>query len=313
MDHHDHPDKPVSEPTIRCLLDPYPIKYRYASGLRSQPVTGTAAVGFGASRVSIIDPKTDMVIASAAAAQVTATPAMFEKDISSDRDDTRTTMPVVIVSVPGSRPLSIGCLESCDTAGVGSDDLRFWWRGTVPWVRPPAYVAWNADWRALVKNVGLAPYLHDSADAQPGWGDREWITSQQDVTAAAKTGRDRRSTHLWAFTPLGVGLAMFLLFFSARSLYEYHTGIPTTATVTDCATHSTCVGTWSIGGVAESGALPQKAAIGSTLEVRVSNGKLYSKSQWLKSALFGGGVLVATIALFVADRSRRGTVVRRSI
>jgi hypothetical protein len=305
-------DPPAAAPAevIRCLLHQFPSKWW------KRPL----AVEFGAGQVSIIDPKKDALIASASRAQVTVTPAMFDADPSSDKTDT--TMPVLIVGVPGVQPLTTGCYESRTGRGVvdrvwasTGRDLRFWWRGEVPWVKPPAYVTSAADWRALVENFGLAPYLQDNVDAQPGWGDREWIASRQDVAAAAKTGRDRRSARRWGYTTVGVAVAMLLLFLGAQRYHDYQAGTPTTATVTDCATdeHSTCRGTWSIGGVAGAGNLQQTAPVGSTVNVRVSNGKTYGPTQGLKLALVGGGLLALVLFLFVLDRSRRGTVVKRRI
>lgn len=109
-----------------------------------------------------------------------------------------------------------------------------------------------------------------------------------------------------------VGVALFMFFLSAKSFYEYRVGTPTTATVTHCTTGkgSFCWGTWSIGGVSQSGRLPQ-ASVGSNQNVRVSNGKAYAATQWREGLVLPGVLLLLSIGVFVLDRSRAGRLVGR--
>src|SRR5271166_7112057 len=64
--------------------------------------------------------------------------------------------PVLVVRLPGSQPLTIGCQERNLADGFLT---RFSWRGKVPIrVNAPAdYSVSSADWLMLVGEFGLAP------------------------------------------------------------------------------------------------------------------------------------------------------------
>ena len=266
------------------------------------------AVDMSQDAVSVIDPKNGARIAAAQPAQVTATPAAFTA--SSKRDKIGMSMPVLIVRVPGLQPLTIGCYERIGHAwNTSPSNLRFWWRGKVPWVKAPSYVVSAMDWLALVERFGLLPYLQDKANAQPDGDGREWIASSQDLNAAAETGRDRPVAR-WVFMIVFVGLALTMFYFSAMRFYDYRVGTPTTATVSYCTTGkgSFCWGTWSVGGVSQAGKVP-KASVGSQLDVHVTNGKAYTASSWHAAAVVGGVLLGIAIVVFFVESSRTGTLV----
>jgi hypothetical protein len=202
----------VSRDPIRCLLSEYPMGWK-RRGLAID--IGQDAVWFTA-----IDSKTSGLIGSARRDQVNATPAAFTRD----GEHIGSTMPALIVRVPGAQPLTIGCEEKI---GDQFSKLRFWWRGKVPWVNTPAYTVSAADLVTLVDKFGLAPYLEDRTGALPNWGDREWIASPQAVAAASETRRDHRSVAAWMFVIGFVGLALGAFYVGADNLHLYQLGAPT--------------------------------------------------------------------------------------
>jgi hypothetical protein len=242
-----------------------------------------------------MDPDNNEVIASAGLAQVTATPAAFT---SAGKFDTNTadTMPVLVVRVPGLPPLTIGCEE------LTGSRLRFWWRGKVPWEKPPAYTVGATDWLTLVEKFGLARHLEDEATSGSGPEPVPWSGPMPPPAR-----RDRRWLAYLPLIIMQVAVALGLFWFSATKFDGYRVGTPTTATVTDCTTgkNSFCFGTWSVGGVSQGGDLP-KASVGSKVEVRVSNGKAYTATAWRKPALGGVGFLLLSIVILVFTRSRTG-------
>lgn len=264
-------------------------------------------------KVPPLDPDNSALLASAGRAQVTATPAAFVAS-KRTREPGGRTRPVLIVRVPALQPLTIGCQESIGSQWSWSpSSLRFWWRGKVPWVSAPAYEVSGEDWLTLAENFGLAPYLEDNTSAQPDPGAREWVVSSHDLKAAAEAGDDSR----------GIGAVIFeivlalgaLIVFAAGGVEfsEYLTGTPTTATITYCTggRSISCEGTWSIGGVSQSGAIEtfSDPSVGSTVGVRVSGGKARTPADWIP--IFGGGALLlgASILSFVVTRSRIGRLV----
>src|SRR5262249_22819678 len=109
----------------------------------------------------------DAPIASAPIAQVTATPAASTRSMA--YMGTMST-PVLVVGVPNSQPLSIGCPDFAGPAGAtwsGRTKLsyRFSWRGEVPAGQEPEFVVSDADWLTLVEKFGLSPRLEDGARA----------------------------------------------------------------------------------------------------------------------------------------------------
>jgi DNA-binding beta-propeller fold protein YncE len=169
------------QPT-RCLLTPNPARefsYSFigmfkntatALRLNANPPQPGLAIDVGDDVISVIDLKTNAPIASAPIAQVTATPAASTRSI--PRMGTMTT-PVLVVAVPDSQPLTIGCPDYAGPPTAtwsGSTKLayRFSWRGEVPAEQEPAYVVSDPDWLTLVEKFGLAPRLEDGARADAG-------------------------------------------------------------------------------------------------------------------------------------------------
>ncbi len=295
----------VPNEPIRCLM------YEYRRGWKGLRRRLAIDIDEEAIRVSMIDPKKTSPLASASHAQVTATPAAF----TAGKEDPGRTQPVLIVRVPGSAPLTIGC--GALAAGWWNwppSRLRFWWRGKVPWVKTPTYATSAAEWLTLVETFGLAPYLEDEASAGPDRDARQWNPSTQDLTAAAETGRDRRSVMGWIFTIVFAVFALPSLFLGSVQVYQYLSGTPTTATVTHCSGGNgvDCTGTWSIGGVAHTGPIEQgfgKYPVGSSLDVRVSGHTARTATSCLMGWFLGAIFLAISIIMFFLTRSRTGTLV----
>jgi hypothetical protein len=144
---------PAPGEPIRCLLFP-----------RGNPQP-SLAIDVGEDAVWVIDPNTGERRASASLAQVTATPA----DYVYYRKDGSTT-PVLIVGVPGTRTLTLGC----PTTRMAWNSL-FSWCDKVPKAKQPEFVVSDADWLVLVEKFGLAPYLNESKwEKSSEWYERPW-------------------------------------------------------------------------------------------------------------------------------------------
>jgi hypothetical protein len=158
------------DPT-RCLLFPNPMLVQ-DMGFRkrnefmrswSQP---SLAIDVTDEGIRVIDPKSNSVIASVSLAQVTATPATYRPTsrhwfptaghiISDSMTNYLSTMPYMVVSIPGVQPLTIGGRDT-----VSGVDHRFEWRADVPVQnRQIDYAVSGTDWMTLVDKFGLAPYL----------------------------------------------------------------------------------------------------------------------------------------------------------
>jgi hypothetical protein len=90
---------------------------------------------------------------------------------------------------------------------------------------------------------------------------------------------------------------------AAYRFHAYETGFPTTATVDHCIQHakgSTCYVTWNAGGQSQTGPIQGPApAVGSSEEVRVSDGTAYAGSPLWAFALAVVAVIVLA-SLFIA-------------
>ena len=109
-------------------------------------------------------------------------------------------------------------------------------------------------------------------------------------TPGAGSGMGRGGRSIAAMLVMGLFGINFLvggLVGLGASLYEfygYQVGTPTTATVDHCVrsgkSSSTCYGTWSVGGVSQTGkiagGLPSGSGVGRSLDVHVSGGKAYT-------------------------------------
>ncbi len=128
---------------LRCLLYPPPKTLGpfapLVSERRHQPPQPRLVIEGGADAFQVVDPNTNAVIASASRVQVTATPANY-RHVDPEQSYN---VPVLVVHVPGLRPLTIQCDRG--------------WRGDVPKEKTkPEFRVSAADSRALVEEFGLA-------------------------------------------------------------------------------------------------------------------------------------------------------------
>jgi len=120
-------------------------------------------VDLGRDTLTVTDPSSNALMASAALAQVTAKPANHTRTRGDNPD---VVYPVLVVDVPGMQPLVIGSLA------IGGDFMdgwnhRFAWRGNVRSLPSdsghPPYALLGEDWLTLVDKLGLTPKLKDNA------------------------------------------------------------------------------------------------------------------------------------------------------
>jgi len=104
----------------------------------------------------------------------------------------------------------------------------------------------------------------------------------------------------------GVLLIVFCLGGGVYSFSQYRSGTPTTATVVSChgVRDQSCEGTWSIDGTSYTGRMPSNFItgyeVGSTHDIRVTNGKAYSATSveaWLLRAGFLAVLIVGVIVV----------------
>jgi hypothetical protein len=157
---------PAPGEPIRCLLftNPWLLTRRQ----RARDVQPVLALDLAGDQIRVIDPNANATVASAFLAQVTATPADNVVRMSGSWK-VNYVEPVLVVSVPGMAPLTIGCRDETDPFGMwvwGSRQFprRFSWSDSVPSERATDFVVSGADWVTLVKKFGLAPQLDDSAE-----------------------------------------------------------------------------------------------------------------------------------------------------
>jgi hypothetical protein len=163
----------------RCLLFPSPTLIQqtgsFAFRRRQQLVQSLnqprLAIDVGADGIRVVDPNGNTLLASAQVAQVTATPETYQykhgwssygspDQIMSQMFTKLATTPVMVLSIPGAQPLTIGCRDT-----IGGLDMRFSWpRDVRQRVNdPPDFSCSGGDFLLLVEKFGLAPYLqrHD--------------------------------------------------------------------------------------------------------------------------------------------------------
>jgi hypothetical protein len=160
----------------RCLLFPSPTLIQLTGGFafrrRQQLVQSLnqprLAIDVGADGIRVVDPNSNTLLASAQVAQVTATPETYQYrqgwssygSISQALSSKFSTTPVLVLSIPGAQPLTIGCRDT-----IGGLDLRFTWPNDVRQrVNDPLdFSCSGGDFLLLVEKFGLAPYLirHD--------------------------------------------------------------------------------------------------------------------------------------------------------
>jgi hypothetical protein len=167
--HSGHLREPALGEATRCLLFPNPylaeemgsFAFRKQHQLQRSLSKPSLVLDVDDDAMRVIDPNSDAVSASASRADVTATPAVFQADSVTSGDGSTYNYPAtpgLAVSVPGVKPLTIGCL---DLAGA---EFRFSWRGGSGRSNErPTYVVSAADWLALVEIFGLTPQVEDKA------------------------------------------------------------------------------------------------------------------------------------------------------
>jgi hypothetical protein len=163
----------------RCLLFPSstliqqmgPFAFRRRQQLLNSLNQPRLAIDVGADGIRVVDPNSNALLASAQVAQVTATPETYKyrqgwssygsaEQIVSRMAANLATTPVMVLSIPGAQPLTVGCRDT-----IGGLDMRFSWpRDVRQRVNdPPDFACSGGDFLLLVEAFGLAPYLqrHD--------------------------------------------------------------------------------------------------------------------------------------------------------
>jgi hypothetical protein len=147
------------EPT-RCILFPNsqtiattsPLAFRKKQRLVNSLGRAQLFIDVDNDTIRIVEPESHTVDASATVSRITATPLSYEQRDGESSRVYRT--PILMLSVPGLAPLSVGCALS---------GQRFAWTGSARVVKePPAYVLSAADWRTLVEKFGLAANVSDA-------------------------------------------------------------------------------------------------------------------------------------------------------
>jgi hypothetical protein len=129
------------------------------------------------------------------------------------------------------------------------------------------------------------------------------------MNATKRTASGRRSSRN---VVAAIGAAVFALIglsYGANDVLGYSRGTPTIATIISCDPRNTCYGTWSIDGVSQDGLIERgfrKPAVGSTVDVRVRDGRAFLAGAWFPSLAFGGFFLAGSIFALVGGRSRKG-------
>jgi hypothetical protein len=265
----------AAEQPFRCLLLPN------AVGL--QTPKPTLALDVSRDGIRLVDPSSNVPVASAWRAQITATPALHRLG----NYDAGIPMPVLVVRAPGWQPLVIG------SPGARS------WRGEVPQAAA-GYVVSDADWPVLVDNFGLGPQL----------------TSRRLRTAASSRrrmvrGRERLGIGGWFIRIVVACLGLFFLYMGAATLYRYQVGTPTKVTVTYCTKGkgSYCQGKWTINGVSRTGRIEQGfsnggASVGSSLDAHVWGRTAYTSTAAYLPLAFGG-VMTLIVVVWLVRRGNR--------
>ncbi|TDO18590.1 hypothetical protein EV580_1777 [Mycobacterium sp. BK086] len=106
--------------------------------------------------ITLSDSDTNELVASAAVAQVTATPAKYQY---MRLESLNGTQPLVILDIPELQPISIGA-RSLGSAW-GDDMYRYRWRDRVPNEKRVTHELADADWLSLVTQFGLSALVHD--------------------------------------------------------------------------------------------------------------------------------------------------------
>lgn len=241
----------------RCVLFPNPQRVQAVSpsAVREQhrllQSASSLALDVGPDAIRVIDPDTSTLLASASPARVTATPATYRvpyghwypslNNVVTDIEvNYLSTAPLLVVTVPGMRPLTIACVDT--TGGLGVT-RRFSWRDDVPVQDEPAEYAVSAtDWQMLVDKLGGAAHL----ETLMGTGaERAAFISRTNLSPATPTSPlgnrkehampSRRRRGDWG-TIVGCSIASVLVIaLGAFPVWVQHFGVPTRITVQYCA------------------------------------------------------------------------------
>jgi hypothetical protein len=229
--------------------------------------------------VELVDSTTNAVVASSWRADVTATPGVH-RPIGRDAD---VWMPAVVVNAPGWQPLTIGSLK----AGP--------WRDEVPQTTVE-YVVADADWPALVHDLGLSPHLTSPHSNAAG-------ISRTDLMRR----RRRPGIGLWLIGGAIACLGLLCLYLGASANHSYHVGTPTQVTVTYCTSRGSCNASWTVDGVPKTGQIVSttRYPVGSSFVGHVHGRNVYAPSAGFLPLVMGGGLTAVAIFMF-AISFRRG-------
>jgi DivIVA domain-containing protein len=108
--------------------------------------------------IRVVDTKTNALVTSASLAQVTATRAQSTSLDSTNRIWTgRNPQPLLVLTIPGLRPLVIGS-AAMNRWEPGGLEYRFSWFGRVQEAKA-TYALRDTEWFSLVDKFGLTPHL----------------------------------------------------------------------------------------------------------------------------------------------------------
>ncbi|UMB69720.1 hypothetical protein [Mycobacterium paraterrae] len=132
-----------------------------AAATYSEAKTGNCApsmaIDIAAETISVVNVKTDALVASAPAARVSATPATYQLS------RYQYPLPGLVIDVAGVRQLSIGCYELQPRLAARRIPYRFSWQGEVTVTRrQPEYFVSATDFITLVETFTFAAQLQDS-------------------------------------------------------------------------------------------------------------------------------------------------------
>jgi hypothetical protein len=138
-------DTPAGQTTAGVLCAVLVVAGLVVTAVRgSRTPQPSVALDLGPHDARVVDLATGRTLAAAPLGHVTATPA---RHVYGGR--MRYAMPVLVVTVPGAPPLTIGI-----------PDLRYSWAGEPRDHGAASYVVGGADWLALVERLGARPFLN---------------------------------------------------------------------------------------------------------------------------------------------------------
>ena len=106
--------------------------------------------------VKVTDSDTNELFASAAVAEVSATPAKYQY---MRLESLNGTQPLIVLDFPGLQPLKVGAHSR--GSSWGDDVYRYAWRDRVPIEKQPTHVLPETEWISLVTQFGLGAAVVD--------------------------------------------------------------------------------------------------------------------------------------------------------